>query len=449
MITGKHLIWPIVLAWIGAASQAAAVDEFVPLFNGRDLSGWVNVNCAPDTFSARDGIIVCTGQPTGVMRTERQYENFVLELEWMHLHERGNAGLFVWSGPLPVTGQPFTRSIEVQILDGRNSETYTSHGDVFAIQGATMKPDRPHPLGSMRCLPSEQRCHPAGQWNHYRVTCQNGVIKLAVNGKVVSGGYDCNPQKGYICLESEGSDVHFRNIRLQELPPGDPPGDRVAQKDRGFQAMFDGLSLAGWKRHTALEGRWDVHRGVIRLANDQSPRKRGQDYDLWTEKSYQDFVLIADWRLTKKPELQEMNDFTADGLIKTDANGARVTHQILNAGDSGVYLRGNSRSQVNIWSQPMGSGDINSYHKDAKLPLEIRQACVPSVKADNPPGQWNRFEITALGDRVTVVLNGTVVIEDAQLPDIPASGPIALQNHADGIEFRNLYIRELTGEARR
>src|SRR6185436_12470617 len=82
--------------------------EFKPLFNGRDLSGWVNVNCAPNTFTVNDGIIVSTGVPTGIMRTDKQYENFVLELEWKHIKPNGNAGLFVWSDGLTAPGVPFS-----------------------------------------------------------------------------------------------------------------------------------------------------------------------------------------------------------------------------------------------------------------------------------------------------------------------------------------------------
>src|SRR5687768_10206378 len=167
------------LVLVCAPCPARAADEqgFTPLFNGRDLSGWVPVNVAPRTFTVRDGLIVCDGKPTGVMRTERQYENFVLELEYKHLVPGGNAGLFVWSDAITSPGVPFTRSIEVQILDGSESESHTSHGDVFSIHGATMKPDRPHPRGAMRCLPSEKRAKPAGEWNHYRVVCNNGVLK--------------------------------------------------------------------------------------------------------------------------------------------------------------------------------------------------------------------------------------------------------------------------------
>ena len=210
------------LAIICALNVSAIADKpedgFRPLFNGKDLAGWVDVTVKPDTFTVRDGVIYCTGKPTGVMRTEKPYENFILELEWRHLKPKGNAGVFIWSDAKATSNPRFPRSIEVQVLDGRNTENYTSHGDVFAIQGAKLTPDRPHPAGSMRCLPSEKRCRPSPQWNHYRITCNDGSIKLSVNGKVVSGGSKCHPRKGYICLESEGSPIEFRNIRLKELP---------------------------------------------------------------------------------------------------------------------------------------------------------------------------------------------------------------------------------------
>ena len=118
-----HSSWRFIAHGLVVAACATAVQgaeaDWTPLFNGRDLTGWVNVNCAPNTFTVRDGIIVSTGVPTGVMRTERQYENFELELEWRHMRPGGNAGLFVWSAPITAVGQPFAKAIEVQILDGR------------------------------------------------------------------------------------------------------------------------------------------------------------------------------------------------------------------------------------------------------------------------------------------------------------------------------------------
>src|SRR5262245_14217653 len=88
---------------LSAYVPAAAADGFTPLFNGKDLSGWARVNCAPETFFVRNGMIVTTGVPMGILRSEKQYENFIIELEWKHLKEKGNSGLFIWADALPAT----------------------------------------------------------------------------------------------------------------------------------------------------------------------------------------------------------------------------------------------------------------------------------------------------------------------------------------------------------
>jgi len=214
----KFLPTAAVLLAAAAAIAIAQEDEFKPLFNGRDLSGWVNVNCAPDTWSVRDGLIYCTGQPIGALRTERQYENFILELEWRHLKSGGNAGIFIWASPKAAPGVPFLRSIEVQVLDHGygNNESHTTHGDVFPIHGSKMKPFGRHK--GDRSFPSEERSKPSPEWNHYRIVCNDGTLRLHVNGKEVSGGEQCHWRKGYIGLESEGSPVEWRNIRIKELP---------------------------------------------------------------------------------------------------------------------------------------------------------------------------------------------------------------------------------------
>ena len=179
-------------------------NGFVPIFNGRDLSGWVNVDCAPETWGVRDGMITCTGKPTGAMRTMRQYENFVFECEWRHLSSGGNAGIFIWASPISAPGVPFLRAIEVQVLENAygNTESHTTHGDVFPIHGSTMVPFGAH--RGMRSFPSEQRSKPTPEWNHYRIEANDGVLRLSVNGKEVSGGEQCLWRKGYLALESEG-----------------------------------------------------------------------------------------------------------------------------------------------------------------------------------------------------------------------------------------------------
>lgn len=364
-------------------SGCAPRSEFVPLFNGRDLSGWKNINGAESTWNVRDGMIVCSGFPTGVMCTTRQYENFVLELEWRHLTEGGNAGLFLHSDPLPARGQPFTRSIEAQVLDG-------NHGDVFAIHGATMVPDRPHPKGWMRSLPIEERANPTGEWNHYRVESRDGNLTLAVNGKVVSGGSELSPRKGYICLESEGAEAHFRNIRINELPSTQPAPDETADVYQGFASLYNGVDLEGWRSRDG----WRSDDWILR-------GESGAGDHLWTEAEYGDFTLIADWRCDGENRL------------------------------GGILLRGSPEAQVQL------SCEAATASSTAWLTVEPQED-------DDPSGRgWHRLTMTARGDQLSVELNGRKVA-DRRIPGgVPARGPIGLANHGTSAEFANVFIKEL------
>lgn len=194
---------------------------------------FVNVNGEPDTWSWEDGLAKCTGKPVGVIRTKKQYANFELVAQWQHLESGGNSGIFVWTaeealknlkpGALP------QRGIEVQVLDlgfvekyekatGKKAEWFTVHGDVFPVGKAKMKPFPPAaPVGD-RSFPRKELSKGVGSWNHYYVRCINGEVRLWVNGEEVSGGTDCDPRSGYLCLESEGAPVEFKGLRLRELP---------------------------------------------------------------------------------------------------------------------------------------------------------------------------------------------------------------------------------------
>ncbi len=432
------------LSALGITSAAENDSDWVSLFNGQDLSGWVPMNVAPDTFRVQDGIIVSTGIPTGLLRTERQYENFIAELEWRHMKPGGNAGFFVWGDGLPAAGSPFARGIEVQILDngfnvrGKN-EWYTTHGDVFPVWGATMTPTGRISSTKQRSFPTEDRCKSSPEWNHYRIEARDGEIRLSVNGKEVTVGKDCSPRKGYLCLESEGSECHFRNLRIRELPSSSPRPDEIADPATGFVPLYTGVDLRGWKTESGHLGHWQPKDWV--LAYDG--KSEAQDPNLWTEKEYGDFVLICDWRWTREPVSAPLPVLLPNGDPATDDQGQPRQEVGPNAGDSGIYLRGNSKSQVNIWCWPVGSGEVYGYRTDPNMSAEVRAAVTPRTKADAPIGKWNRFVITMRGDRLTVELNGQIVIEEAQLPGVPTRGPIALQHHGDPIEFANLFIKEL------
>jgi len=438
--TALVLLAAIALIW---TANSRAEENWQPLFNGKDLAGWVNVNVAPDTFTVRDGLIVSTGKPTGTIRTERMYENFVLELEWRHMQPQGNAGVFIWADPLTAVGTPFSRGIEVQVLDGRNSEVYTSHGDVFSIHGASMKPDRPHPRGSQRCLPSEHRCRPSPEWNHYRVTCKDGVIKLAVNGKEVSGGSECRPRKGYICLESEGSECHFRNLRIAELPSTHPSPEETADEAKGFVALLPKAGLADWKLSAGQSERWSVTDWRLRhQAAGDTPAAAAGDV-LWTGKDYGDFELVVDWRLMGKPVKKQHSVILASGDDKLDESGQRVLVEADDGGSGAILLRGSERAAINISCNPIGSGEFAAVRTSKELSAEVRAAAVPKQRADAPLGQWNRFIVQVWGDRATVELNGKRVVENAQLPGIASRGPIGLVERSASVEFANVFVREL------
>ncbi|GAA4467158.1 DUF1080 domain-containing protein [Novipirellula rosea] len=219
----------LLFGWMSVATPAMSQDlQFRDLFNGKDLSGWVDVNTSPDTWSVKDGLLVCTGQPIGVMRSDRQYENFILDIEWRHMEPGGNSGVFLWSDATPDPKNRLPLGMEVQMLeldwvnqnkraDGTLPPIAYVHGELFGAGGMTAIPDNPR---GTRSKSLENRCKGVGQWNHYVVVAVDGTVKLSVNGKFVNGIRNASLKKGYLCLESEGREIHFRKIRIMELPDG-------------------------------------------------------------------------------------------------------------------------------------------------------------------------------------------------------------------------------------
>lgn len=188
---------------------------------------WINVNTESDTWVVKKDILMCTGKPIGVMRSERQFENFILHIEWMHLEAGGNSGLFIWSGARPGEENRLPDGVEVQMLEldwvnlnKRNGEippvAYV-HGELFGVGGVTTVPDNPR---GERSKSLENLCKGKGEWNTYDVVCVDGTVKLSVNGKFVNGISQASQKKGYICFESEGAPIQFRNLKIIELPPG-------------------------------------------------------------------------------------------------------------------------------------------------------------------------------------------------------------------------------------
>ena len=211
----------------------AFVDGTEPGWRALVQEDFTNVNCDPETWTWKNDLISCTGQPIGVMRTQHTVTNFELVVEWRHLRSGGNSGVFVWvseeavkeikPNELPKYG------IEVQILDhgfaqqyeqrtGKKGDFFTTNGDIFAVGKSKLKPFPPTSPDGSRSFPRKQLSKGVGEWNHYYVRAINGEVRLWVNGEEVSGGAGAEPRTGYLCLESEGSPIEFRNLRIRELP---------------------------------------------------------------------------------------------------------------------------------------------------------------------------------------------------------------------------------------
>ncbi len=411
-----------VLALTGAA--AAEAPALRPLFNGKDLSGWSGAG-----YSVEDGAIVCSPQG-GNLVTDETFANYLLDFEFK-LTPGANSGLGIH---YPGSGDAAYTGIEAQILDNT------------AAKFNGLKPEQFH--GSLYSVLAAKREHlkAPGEWNRQRVSVLGPKVVVELNGSVIlEGDLDdlsaASPdhaglkrRAGRLAWLGHGDKVSFRGVQVAEFPlPANTEGVTAA----GFTRIFDGATLAGWKHVPGKTNNWTAHNGILK--HDGKP---GEITDLWSEKEYGDLTMVFDWRWNRAAAKKLQPVVLPDGTEKRGPNGEieRVEVEDL---DSGIYLRGDSKNQVNLWTWPVGSGEVYGFRTDAKMPAAVRAAVTPRANADMPVGEWNRMMITLVGDRLSVVLNGVKVIDNAQLPGIAKRGPIALQHHGAGIDFANVWIKEL------
>ncbi|MFN4180137.1 MAG: DUF1080 domain-containing protein [Armatimonadota bacterium] len=172
-------------------------EGFVPLFNGKDLTGFIPFLPGGDpakTWQVRDGMIVCSGRPAGYLRTEKEFGNFILRFEY-RMMEPGNSGVFLMVLP----DQIWPKGIEFQLL-------FTEVGRIFGVAG-----------GKVDATPVLQRPSRLKEWNTYEIIHYNGFVATCINGHVVAIGANAEPRKGHLIFQSEGAEIHWRNIRVREL----------------------------------------------------------------------------------------------------------------------------------------------------------------------------------------------------------------------------------------
>jgi len=426
----KTLFLSVAVLLSAAVAQAAPEAGFTTLFDGKTLDGWKQVDKKGEGYGVRDGLIFCAKGAGGRLFTDKEYSDFVLRFEFK-LEDGSNNGLAIRS---PLEGDPAYVAIELQILDDE-SKRY----------GGKLRPAQYH--GSIYdVVPAERGVlKKAGEWNEQEVTCIGRKIKVVLNGKTILDA-DVNkvtdPEKlrkhpglfrdrGHIGFLGHNDYIEFRNIRIKELPVSDK--DNAAPE--GFVALFNGRDLTNWKGLLAGPNDNPAKRAKLspeelkraQAEADENMRKHwkvedgalafdGKGRSLATKKDYANFEFLVDWKILPK-------------------------------GDSGIYLRGTP--QVQIWDpndtgnkrNKLGSGGLFNNQKNPADPIRV---------ADKPIGEWNRFRIIMVGEKVHIFLNGELVVDNTTLENywerdkpVYPTGQIELQNHGNNLWFKNVYIREL------
>ncbi len=429
----KRLLFALTAALlVTGCSTAHRENGFVSIFDGQTLNGWKHVGGPTNGYGVKDGAIYCSTNGLNLF-TEKSYGDFILRFEFK-LVDGSNNGIGIRA---PYWGNAAYVGMEIQVLD-----------DAAADRGkwGKLRPEQYHGSIYDVVAAKSRALKPVGQWNTEEITADGRHIKVVVNGvttvdanlndvtdpEVIRRHPGLFREQGHIGFLGHGRYVEFRNLRVKELARA--AGDNSAPAD--FTALFNGKDLSGWKG--LLEGPNDNpikraaltpgQRAEAQQEADDNMRAHwkvengeivfdGKGRSLCTAKDYADFELLVDWKLPPH-------------------------------GDSGIYLRGSP--QVQIWdpfTQPtgsgtqVGSGGLYNNEKNPDKPLKV---------ADKPIGEWNRFRIVMVGEKVHVFLNGELVVNDTTLENywdrlqpIFPSGQIELQNHGGPLWFKNVYIREI------
>ena len=395
----KKFLIPVITFVITAGALAAPAPTMHSLFNGKDLTGWTG-----EGYVVEEGTILCTPEGKTLM-TDETFSNYILEFDFK-LPPGGNNGLGIH---YPGTGDGAYTGMEIQILDNsdpkyKDLKDYQFNGSLY-----TLAPAKPNGL------------KPVGEWNHEKVSVSGSSLTVELNGEMIlRANLDDlslrNPKHagvkrraGQIAFLGHGDRVAFRNIQIAETPPlANTEGVMAA----GYTRLFNGKNLNGWKSKNMTE--WAIVNGILRHGGHP-----GDSADLWTEKEYADYSIVFDWRW----------------------GGSGPNPQAPLKG--GIYPHGENPIRLVVSNEPGGSGGVDIRGEIPGLTPEMLAQMTPKTRADRPTGEWNRTMVTMKGERLTVSLNGRVVLDNVQIPTLPAKGAIGIIDQDCAIDFANFWIKEL------
>lgn len=376
----------------------AARDEWVPLFNGKDFSGWRFSDASalpkqpPSVWKIENGVVIGAGDPQAILASQWEYEAFELEFDWRAMAEDYDADLYVHAARL-LDAAPIRLA---KGLDGGPQENDRGEGEYNAgptgMIGGQGK--------ARKAVPELQR--PIGEWNSWRVLVQKNVITLICNGKQAWSCDDYVPRRGYLGFRVFQGPLEIRNIRVREI---------------GYRSLMD---IAEWEVYPGFGGKGPLEEHWVR------------DGLLWTFKGPGPSIV------TKK------KDFSSYRLrvefMFADPDPSNI--------NTGIYLRGVHPWQADIWEHKWGCGlwgVLHSYSPAKKNIQDLGKVVRPAVRMDNPSGQWNYLDVRVEHNVVSVWLNGRTTIDRYPIqevdPKFPNSGGIGLQAHWPWKEVRFQHLR--------
>ena len=440
----KKLIFTPFLVFLSLFAEAEPL-QWVELSAGEDLSGWRDGDGKKEVagYYLEEGVIQSRPGCSNLV-SAKVYQDYILEFEFQ-LTAEANNGLGIH---YPGEGDAAYVGMELQILDNTGEKyqgklkDYQWHGSLYTLA--------PAEKGHLK---------PVGEWNFQRVTVRGAWVSVELNGVTVlyenldklQAAHEKHEgvkrREGHFCFCGHGDVVSWRKVRVSEIPFGEdlegeaylPTGardDRFAEQ--GFENLLSGGLGTHWKMDEGHDGHWTLQDGWKVTYDGLS---EAEDKNLWGKEDLQDFELVCDWRFAGEGSQLQRPFILPSGMVAKNGEGNNKSVEVEEL-DSGVYLRGNPQTQVNMWNWPVGSGEVWGI-RNSGVSLPNKAAVTPRVSADNPVREWNRFLIRMEGKKLTVYLNGRCVLYQAPLPSANDKGPLALQHHGAAMEFGNLWLKKL------
>jgi hypothetical protein len=428
-------------------------EQWISLFNGRDLTGWKQLN-GKASYVVKDGAIVGTtvsDEPNSFLATEKNYNDFILELEFM-------------VDPSMNSGIQFRSESRADYMNGR------VHGYQMEIDpskrawsGGIYDEARRLWLYSLEYNEQGKTAFKNNQWNHYRIECLGKTVRTFVNGIPTAHLEDSILTSGFIALQvhsigkndQPGKQIKWRNIRIKttNLQPNkgepifivnlNPNGLSAEEKAQGVSLLWNGVDTKGWRgahKESFPEKGWRIQNGILSVL----PGGGGESTnggDIVTEEEFSAFELQFEFRIT--PGANSGVKYFVTENEQSSGSAIGLEYQVLD----------------------------DEKHPDAKMGVVGNRTMaslydlIPSLKMDQAKrktGEWNKGMIRVYPDnRIEHFLNGYKVVEYQRGTPIfyalvarskyanwknfgmAPSGHILLQDHGDAVDYRSIKIRKM------